>query len=187
MAKLMHGVREASGYGTHAISLSRRESEFVHSLVEVGDDVVYIFDADRQTDEVWGYAGLAQLLVRKLAMGVAGRMEHTCTCVGNVGYDADEIEIVHELDSIVARALESEGYHTARTVRQIFLRLGIVAVALESAVVDPCNLWIGFEPLGYFLCVLAVARYAEMECFETEVEKETVHRRRDGTEVAHEL
>ena len=44
----------------------------VEGLAYVGQNVLHIFNAHAQTNEVGGYAGLAQLLVAELAVRVAG-------------------------------------------------------------------------------------------------------------------
>ena len=70
-------------------------------------------------------------------MGVAGWMEHTGAGIGNVGYDADKVEVVHKLDSIITCTLQTKGYDATAAVRHILLGKGIVFVRRQSAVVDP--------------------------------------------------
>ena len=71
-------------------------------LLDVGDEVLYVLDTYRETDEIRGYACFAQLLVGELAVCVAGRVQHTRAGIGHVGYDANEPQIIHEADSLVA-------------------------------------------------------------------------------------
>lgn len=86
---------------------------FVHCLLEVCNDVLDILQSDTEADEVRCYAGFAKLFVRELAMGVAGRMEYTGTCIGHMSDDADEVEVIHEADGILPRTFQTEGYDTA--------------------------------------------------------------------------
>ena len=71
-------------------------------LLDVSDEVLYVFNTYRETDEVGSYACFAQLLVRELAMSVACGVKHTRASVSYVSYDADELQAVHEADSFVA-------------------------------------------------------------------------------------
>ena len=84
-----------------------------HCLFKVVDDVVYILNTYRQTDKVWCYACLHKLLVAKLTVSVAGWVQNACTGIGNMSNDADEVEVIHELDGILASALQTEGNNAA--------------------------------------------------------------------------
>ena len=57
--------------------------------MEVGDDVVGIFDADRESDEVGCYTGFPELLVGELPMGVAGWMQNACSYIRNMDFMAN--------------------------------------------------------------------------------------------------
>ena len=84
-----------------------------HSLLKVGYDVVNILYANGEANKVGSHACLTQLLVGKLTVGVAGRMKHAGAGIGNVGNDADELQVIHKPDSILASALQSECDNTA--------------------------------------------------------------------------
>ena len=71
-------------------------------LLNISDEVLHILDTYRETDEVGSNTRLAQLLVRELAVGMAGRMQHTRACISHVGHDADEFQTIHEADSLLA-------------------------------------------------------------------------------------
>src|SRR5439155_456781 len=51
-------------------SLVRRSER----LIEIGDDVVDVLDADAETNRLWTHAGLALRVRRHLPMGGRGRM-----------------------------------------------------------------------------------------------------------------
>ena len=86
---------------------------FFHCLFYVGNDVFNILNAYRQADEVGSNARFEQLLVGKLAVSVACRVEYASAGIGNMGHDADEVKVVHELYSFFACSLQSESYYTA--------------------------------------------------------------------------
>jgi hypothetical protein len=46
----------------------------VKGLLDICDDVAHVLDTYRQADEIWCDTGFAQLLVRELAVSVAGGM-----------------------------------------------------------------------------------------------------------------
>ena len=100
----------------------------IEGLAEIGEDVFCVLDAYGEADEVGGYTGFAQLLVAELAMSVAGGVQHAGAGIGHMGNDGDHLQRIHKLDSCLAVALQSEGQHAARAVRQVLLRQGVTLV-----------------------------------------------------------
>ncbi len=145
-------------------------------MVEVGDDVFYVFYAYGEADEVGGYAGFAELFVCELAVGVAGRVEDAGAGIGYVGHDGDEFELIHEFDCLFAGAFQSEGNNATSAVGHLFFCEVVVFVAFKTGIVDPSHLRMLLKPLSHFQCVLAVAWYAEMESLKPEVEEEGIVR-----------
>ena len=164
-----------------------RRLDFVQSLIDVVENVVNVLDANAQTDEVGSDAGLAQLLVAELAMGMAGGMEHTGAGIGHVGDDVDHLERVHPLDGRLARTFKTKGNDATGAVGQVLLAEGIGRVVGQTAIVNPGHLLVIVQELGHLLGVLAVLRHAEVERLQAEVQEECVLRSGDGAEVAHEL
>ena len=78
-----------------------------HGLLKVGNDILGILYAHREAYEIGGNTSLTQLLVRHLAVGMAGRMKHTRACVGHMCDDGYELEIVHEAYGILTGALQA--------------------------------------------------------------------------------
>ena len=156
-------------------------------LLDVGDDVVHVFDADGEADEVGSDAGLAELLVGELTMGVAGWMEDTAAGIGYVGDDADELQTVHKADGILARSLQSEGNNAARAVWQVLLAEDVIGVVGQAAVVDPRHLIVPLKPFGYRLGIFAMAFHAQVEGFKPKVQVIGVLWSLDAAEVAHKL
>ena len=85
----------------------------VQSLAEVIQDIFHILDADREPDQVGGYSGFTELLIRELPVGVAGRMEDTGTGISHMGDDADQSEGIHKPDGGLTVALQTEGQYAA--------------------------------------------------------------------------
>ena len=103
-------------------------SDLFQSLLDVVEDVVNIFNADREANEVGWHSGSLKLGVAHLPVGVAGGMKHAGAGIGDVGYDVNEFERVHEADGCVAVAFQSEGHDAAGTVGQVFERFLVVGV-----------------------------------------------------------
>lgn len=82
-------------------------------LFEVGDDVVYVFNAYRETNQVGSYAGFYQLLITQLTVGMACRMQDTGTGICHVGHDTCQLQAIHELHGIFACAFQTESNDTA--------------------------------------------------------------------------
>ena len=119
---------------------------------------------------------------------MACRVQHAATGVGHVGHDADHLEAIHELDGLFTTALDAERENAAREAAlELLLGEFMVLVAFEASVIDPSDLRVVLEELGAGESVFTVTRHAEVQCFETHVQKECVLRRLDRTEVAHEL
>ena len=66
-------------------------------LIEIGDDVVGVFDADRQPHHIRPGAGLHALLVGQLAVRGRGRMDDQAARVADIGEMAEELDVVDQL------------------------------------------------------------------------------------------
>ena len=82
-------------------------------LFNIGNDVAYILNAYRQTDQVRSDSRFAQLLVGELAVSMAGGMQYAGTCVGHMGYDADEFQPVHKFYRFFTGSVQAESDDTA--------------------------------------------------------------------------
>lgn len=72
----------------------------IQSLLDIIEDVFYIFDTYREANQIWRNTCFLQLLFAELAMGVTGWMEHTGAGIGYMGYDVDHVERIHKLDAV---------------------------------------------------------------------------------------
>ena len=107
--------------------------------------------------------------------------------VGDVRDDGRQFQAVHEAGGGGAAALDAEGDHAAGAVGQVLLREGMGGVAGEAGIVDPGDAGVPLQVLRDGEGVAAMARHAQMQGFEAQVEDvggEGVLLRAD---VAHEL
>src|SRR5262245_12258319 len=92
----------------------------LQALLEVGDDVVLVLDADRQPHHVRTGAGHDLLLVGELAVRGRGRMDDERAGVADIGEVREQPHIRDELYAGVVAALEPEGKDRARALRHVF-------------------------------------------------------------------
>ena len=160
---------------------------FIECLFDIGDQIFGRFDAAGEADEVRADAGGSELFVVHLAVGGAGRMQATAACIGDVGLDGGDLQVLHEFFGRGSAALDAEADDAAGAVGQIFLREVVVLIAFQTRVGDPADALVGGERLGDGQTVFAVALHAHVQALETEVQEKRALRRLDGTEVTHEL
>ena len=126
---LSHPNRQASGF------LLRRSER----LIEVGDDVVDVFDADAEPNHLWSHPGLALFFNRHLPMGSRGRMAGQRFSVTQIDETLEQLERVVELLAGLEPSLDPEGDQRAGPAAEIFLRERVIGAVRESRVVDPLN------------------------------------------------
>lgn len=126
----------------------------IQSLLDIIEDVFYIFDTYREANQIWRNTCFLQLLFAELAMGVTGRMEHTGAGIGYMGYDVDHVERIHKLDGCIAVSLQSEGNNTAGAVWHILLGKRMILIALQTAIMNPSHTLIVLQNSATF-CALA--------------------------------
>jgi hypothetical protein len=61
-------------------------------LLDIFEDILHIFDTNRETDQVGGDTCLAQLFVTELTVGVRGGMQHAGAGISHVGHDVDHLQ-----------------------------------------------------------------------------------------------
>ena len=135
----------------------------IQGLADVGQQVIGVFQSHAETYEVRGNAGFSQLLIAKLAVGVAGWMKHTCLGIGYMCNDAYQFERIHEADGLLAASLETEGYYAASAMGQVFLCQRIIFVVGQSGEIDPFHAGVIVKKLGNALGILAVALHSYVE------------------------
>ena len=109
-------------------------------LGNIGNQVLGIFQAAAQTDQVCTDTGGIQLLVGHLAMGGRGRMQAAGTGIGHMGLDGTQLQVLHKDLSRRSSAVQAEGDDAAGAARQVLLGQLIILVALQAAVFDPLDL-----------------------------------------------
>ena len=127
----------------------------IQSLLDIIEDVFYIFDTYRKANQIWRNTCFLQLLFAELAMGVTGWMEHTGAGIGYMGYYVDHVERIHKLDGCLAVSLQSEGNNTAGAVWHILLGKRMILIALQTAIMNPSHTLIVLQELCHYQTVIS--------------------------------
>ena len=138
-------------------------------LCEVVDNVLYIFDADRESDQVRSYTACDQLFIRELAVSGVSGMKHAGVCICDVRSDHCHFEVLHEFFRSSASALETEGDDSAGAVRHVLMSALVVLVAGKAGIGYPGDLFMSLKELGDLLRVLTVPGHADSERLDAEI------------------
>ena len=117
--------KENARRGSWRAFLQEAGLDFGEGLVQVGEDVVDVFRADRQA-----YCALVDALVfqfgfRKLGMRRCGGVDDQRLDVGYVGQQREDLQGVDEPEGFLLAALDLEGEDGAAAVREV-LQVGRV-------------------------------------------------------------
>ena len=165
-----------------------RVPRLLESLRKVGDDVVYVLDADGDADHVLAHARCLLLRLRELLVGGGRRVDHQSLGVADVGELRRQAEGVDELGAGAEATLDAEGEHRAVAVlAEVFVRLAVEGVVAETRVVDPGHHGVRLEVPGERHRVPAVALHAEAERLQAEEEVERSERVLAHADIAESL
>src|SRR5665811_1033245 len=88
-----------------------------NGLVEVGDDVVDVLEADRDSDQIGRHAAGDLILSRELRVGGGCGVDDQALGLADIGQQAEELDRVDELAAGFDAALEPKGDHSAVPAR----------------------------------------------------------------------
>ena len=105
-----------------------------------------------------------------------------------VGGNLSQLQAVHETHRRFSSALQLEGNDAAGlSVSHVLLRQFVVLVARQSRIAYMRNLLMGIQIFRNFLGILAVTLHPKRQRLQTHVQQEAVVRRRNGSQVSHQL
>ena len=102
---------------------------------EVGNEVVYVLDADAEAEHVRVNACRYLLLRTELRMGCRCRVYDERLRVSYAAHMEDELQTGHERCSCLEASLHAECEHATETMLEILLSEFMVLVALQTRVV----------------------------------------------------
>src|SRR5262249_34587906 len=131
-----HSAKSASSTGglrlRSSASALRRER-----LVEIADQVLRRFEADRQADDVRTGAGCLALIVRALAVGRRGGVQDQAARVADIGEMREQLHAFDKPDAGLVAALDPKREDRAGALRQVFAGEVMKRVVLEPGIRNP--------------------------------------------------
>jgi len=157
---------------------------FCEGLIEVGEEVVEVFDTDGKADE-FGFDAAGELLLGgELGVCRGGGVNGERFGVAEVGDVGEKLKGVDELGSGFCSSFDAEDDDAAAFAAKVFFVLGELGVIGEAGEADPIDGRVVLEMLGDGEGVVAVAFHAEGKGFDSLQELPGVVRRDAGTEIA---
>uniref|UniRef100_A0A0N4ZJU5 NAD-specific glutamate dehydrogenase n=1 Tax=Parastrongyloides trichosuri TaxID=131310 RepID=A0A0N4ZJU5_PARTI len=158
-------------------------------LLQIGDQVVDVLDADGQAHRVLGHARLLQFVRRQLAVGGRGRVADQRLGVADVDQTGEDLHRVLEAGARLAAAplfngSDAKGQQTGRLAAEVLLNQRVGRMVFQSGVVDPFHLGVGLQPLGDGGRVLDVTVHAQGQGLQPLQDQEAVERRQRRAGVA---
>ena len=108
-------------------------------MIQVGDDVIGIFDSDGQTDHVSRNTRSNEVFVAQLRVGRAGRMDDQRFRIGNIRKQREQFQLVDPLDAGLLAALDAESEDRAGAFREVFVRKRLVFAIRQFRIIHPGN------------------------------------------------
>src|SRR6267143_6793246 len=98
-------------------------------LLQIGDQIFLVLDADRQPYHVRCCARLDLRGIVELAVCRRRRVNHQRTGVADIGEMRKQFQVRHQVDAGLIAALEAEGEHRASALGRIFAREVVVFIS----------------------------------------------------------
>ena len=111
-------------------------------LIQIPQNVVEVFEADREADHVGLDTGGALLRGAQLLVRGRGWMDHQAAGVADVGQVRKQLGVVDQLTARFVSALDAEAKYRAGALGQILLCEVVILAAGEAGIVDPGNLFV---------------------------------------------
>lgn len=106
---------------------------------------------------------------------------------GNVSCDGGKLQTVHKTDCCITATGQFKGDNAAgMTILHIFLSQCVIFILRKSCVIYMRNLFVCVQVFCNLLA-LEQWRSTRSERFQTEVQKEAIHRRRNRAQITHQL
>ena len=131
-------------------------SGFGQGLIDVGDDVVDVFQAYRDADEFRGNAGGKLGLRTHLTMAGGGGVQDQGFGVADIGQVAGELDGVDEFFAGGQTAFNAEAQNRPESALEIPAGIFISRVLFQAGVLDPYHARVLFEVLSQGQGVAAV-------------------------------
>ena len=117
-------------------------------MVEVVDDVVYVFEADGGADKFGADAGGALVLFGELSVAGGGGVQDECFGVADVGEVAGELDVVDKCFAGGSASFDAEAEDGAEAAIEVLSGVLVGRVVFEAWVGDPFDAGVCLEVSG---------------------------------------
>ena len=156
------------------------------SLVNVGDDVIDIFNTDGKADKI-GRNTRGDLFFRgELLMGRRCGVYYKGFGIADICEMRQELDVINELFACIESPFDSKADNCPCPLRQILLRIPVIGMIWQSCVIYPSYKRMIIEPLGDLLGIAYVSLHPDMESFEPLQNLEGIEGRDTSTDVAQQ-
>ena len=138
----------------------------MEGLIEVGEDIVDVLDADGEADEFRRDATGGLLGVCELGVSGAGGVDGKALGVADIGEVGEEFEALDECAPSGVAPFDAEDDHGTAFAVEVFLIECEVGIVWEAWEADPLDLRVVFEVFGNSEGIFAMAFHAEREGFD---------------------
>ena len=153
----------------------------VQGLIEVGQDVVYMFNPNAQADHFRQNTGASLLLGRHLPVCRRSRVAGQRLGVAQVHQPGNELERIVEADGGCVAPLDAQCQQRAALPAQVLLRQCMVRTVGKAGVLDPGHARVAAQEFGHFAAVLHVALDAQRRGLDSLQQQERAERREYGS------
>ena len=136
-------------------------------LIQIGLDILDVFQTDADADVVVGYAGGLEFLGRLLAVGSAGRMDDQGFGVADIGQMRGQFDRLDKFPRGRVAAFHAESQNRAAAAGQVFFRHFMIRMRGQARIVDPSDQRVRLQKSGHGQGVFAMPRHAQMKRFQT--------------------
>src|ERR1019366_6807515 len=150
-------------------------------LIEIGDDIIAVLNADAEPDHLWPHASLTLLFDGHLSMRRGRGMTCQRLGVADIDQPLEQFECVVELFTGLQAADDTEGQQRTGVAAKVLLGERVVRIVWETRVGDPLDPRVLAQKLGYPLAILDVALDAQRKRLDTLQQKESAQRCQDRT------
>src|SRR5580693_4472670 len=117
-------------------------------LVEIGEDVVDVLDADAEANHFRRYAGFELLFRRQLAVRGGGRMAGQRFGVAHVDHALEKLHGVETFYTGFETAFDAEGKQGGASIAHVALGHGVERAIGKAGVIDPGDLFMAAQKFG---------------------------------------
>ena len=164
----------------------KRSVKGLEGLIEIVNDIIDVLRADGQANRRRRDAGCSELLLVHLGVRRRSRMDDERLDVGNIGQQAEYLQVVDELLGRLSAALDLERENRDAAIREVLLVELMIRMVRHSRVIDLLDMRVLSEVVDNLECVLDVALDAQRQRLRALQQQEGIERRERSALIAQD-